>query len=219
MLAAGPAWGNAIILNFTGLPSNTEHGTYNGFVTGTINHTEAFVDLICDDYSHTTYVPSGDLLYTAADIGSYRDARFGNQHEALEKYREAAIVVRAITDPTVLTALMHPAYSFTVGDLQYALWNLFTPHVGDTAHSQAILEYFADHPAPLSASYQNIYSGLVIYTPTARYSSNQEFLEVRTPAVPLDAPSPTGVPEPGTVATFGIGAALLGVGAYRRRAR
>jgi hypothetical protein len=39
----------------------------------------------------------------------------------------------------------------------------------------------------------------VIYTPTATYASNQEFLSLRTPV---------GVPEPGAAPLFGAGTRL-----------
>lgn len=206
MLATGSAYANSIILNFTGLPQNIENGTYNGFATGTINSNQVFVDLICDDYHHTTYVPSGPLTYTVSTFGSFVNARFSAVDNALEKYREAAIIVRAIETPHVLTDLIHPPSSYTTGDLQYALWNLFSPGVGETAHSGAILEYFAHNAAPTNDFYNGIYSSLVIYTPTAQYGSNQEFLS-------------DPVPEPATMAMFGIGIVLLRIGYARRRRR
>ena len=203
IFAAGPACANTIILNFTGLPQNTENGTYNGFATGTSNSNQPFFDLICDDYYHTTYVPSGPLTYTVSNFGDFVNARFYAIDNLIEKYREAAIIVRAIQTPTVLTDLMHPAYPFTTGDLQYALWNLFSPGIGETAQSAAILNYFAHNGAPTSG-YQDIYSSLVIYTPMPQYNSNQEFLS-------------NPVPEPPPLAMFCIGFIFLGVGYKLRR--
>jgi hypothetical protein len=211
LVCGGQLLAGTIVLNFTKLPSNTENRTYNGFIGGIMNDSTPFANLICDDYVSTTYVRSGDLTFNQYDMGDFYLARFGAAENALENYRKAAILVRALTDRTILTYLIAADYVISTGDIQYALWDLFYPASGSTHHSAHILRSLQESPAPLTPEYQEIYASLRIYTPTSRYASNQEFLSA-SPIEPALLAAEASVPEPDTLMLIGAALALLAVG-------
>src|SRR5262245_27423386 len=64
-----------VMIDFQGLPGNTENNTYNGFVSGTIDNVP-FNDLICDDRWHNTYVPSGPWDFHVSTLYTLTFARF-----------------------------------------------------------------------------------------------------------------------------------------------
>jgi hypothetical protein len=192
--------GFASAIQFTTLPSNTEYGTYNGFVP-------AFVDgspnhlLVCDDYEHTTYVPSGPLQYNVSTVDSLAYARFTNQSFAVEQagYEQATLLA---------DGLAHSGTSQSpdlTADYQYALWRLFTPGVVLTARQQSLFDMAAADVKTNPNSYADLYSRLRIYTPTQQFASNQEFLEL------ADAP------EPSAGVLLAIGGAFILVSCAARR--
>jgi len=97
-----------------------------------------FDNLICDDYDHTTYVPSGNLRYTMADINALPQSRFAGP-DALANYQEAAILLYGLEHLSAINASLSPNSQLTIGDIQYALWNIFAPGSGNTAHSGSVL--------------------------------------------------------------------------------
>ena len=172
----------ADVVSFTGLPANNDHGTYNGFASGTIDGVP-FADLICDDWSHTTYVPSGNLNYNVSVLNTLQYARFvsagGPTDADIDNYRAAAILVQGLIDN-----------SGQVADYQYALWELFTPSAPDYAGANALLADALNKANGNISAYTDLFSKLRIYTPKADSASNQEFLEIDPPAA---------VPEPGGI--------------------
>ncbi|HLH06461.1 MAG TPA: PEP-CTERM sorting domain-containing protein [Terriglobales bacterium] len=71
---------------------------------------------ICDDYSHEVYIGESWTanIYT---MGQYLQARFGTQTNAGTEYNEAAWLFSQIGS----------APSSEVGDINFAIWSLFTP--------------------------------------------------------------------------------------------
>jgi hypothetical protein len=187
----------ADVVSFTGLPGNTDYGTYNGFVSGTINGVP-FDDLICDDFSHITYVPSRDLDYNLSTLNSLQYARFvsagGPTAADIANYEAAAILVQGVIE--------NPGQ---VAEYQYALWKLFTP--GAPGYGQALLTNALNLVQTDASAYADLFSKLRIYTPAADSASNQEFLEI-------DPPAP--VPEPESAILLLTGVALILVGRMRR---
>ena len=189
-------------ISFTGLPANTDRGTFNGFVSGTIDGVP-FADLICDDWGHTTYVPSLDLDYNVSTFDSLQYARFlspgGPTSGDIDNYRAAAILVQGLIDNPGLVA-----------DYQYALWELFTPSTPYYPGASMLLTHALDVVEHDDISgYADLFSKLRIYTPAASSATNQEFLQI-------DPPAP--VPEPGSVILLLTAFAFILVSQIRRRA-
>lgn len=213
--------GFANTIQFTGLPVNTQYGTYNGYAIATIDGAP-LQSLICDDFDHTTYVPSGNMAYslstlTGADPLQY--ARFIDPNypdSTVAKYEEAALLLDGLrqTGPGFLLDL--------TADYQYALWHLFTPGAAlPNATAQTLLNDAAASVQAGAVANQAIYSELRIYTPTAAYASNQEFLQMAANPTPG---SPNGnfsdslaSPEaaPGVLVGIGIAAIALSLGTRR----
>ena len=204
LLCGSGCYANTVIVLFTGLPSTVENGTYNGFAEATVNGIPAQL-LICDDYSHTTYVPSSDLIYDYADFkgnaDSIQTARFisdsGPTAMDVFKYEEASVL---------LYGLVHQASApAAITDNQYAIWNLFTPSVQLFRPSQETLQAQALAAITSNAPYLSAaYTSLAIYTPfngngqQVDFSSNQEFLQYRP------TPEPTGLMPLGAFLLVGL---------------
>lgn len=194
----------ADVVSFTGLPGNMDYGTYNGFTSGTINGIP-FDDLICDDYSHVTYVPSGNLDYNVSTLDTLQYARFatpgGPTQADIYNYEAAALLVQGLIN--------NPGQ---VADYQYALWELFTPATPDHGNASTLLANALDLVQHGDTSGDAVlFSELRIYTPAADSASNQEFLEI-------DPPAP--VPEPESIILLLTGTALIGISRVcRKRAK
>ena len=210
LLSSFGCYANPVIVVFTGLPSNTEHGTYNGFIEATVNGIPKQL-LICDDEQHATIVPSQDLIYDFSDFNgnasSLQHARFispgGPTAMDVFKYEEAAVL---------LYGLAQAQTAEEVTDYQYAIWNLFTPtfQLFRPVQQQA-LQTQAALAITSNAEYLTAaYSSMRIFTPfqglyegrEVDYSSNQEFLQ-------------STVPEPSLLVP--LGGLLLAVIRWRKR--
>src|SRR5688572_1503875 len=94
--SAAGAFGASI--SFTALPLNTAYRTYNGFAQATVDGVPAQL-LVCDDYDHTTYVPSGPFTYnvsTLAGTSPLQYARFADPlawEDSIALYKQAALLV------------------------------------------------------------------------------------------------------------------------------
>jgi hypothetical protein len=213
--------GFASTIQFTRLPANTQYGTYNGFAIATVDG-NPLQHLICDDYDHTTYVPSGNMVFSLSTLtggNPLQYARFVDPNGwdgAIAKYEEAAILLDGLrqTGPGSLLDL--------TGDYQYALWHLFTPSAAlPSVTAQTLLNDAANSVRQGGASNFALYSQLRIYTPVAAYASNQEFLQMAadfTPSAPRSYFSDTVAnpePPPGMLVGIGMAAIALSVGARR----
>ena len=189
------------IIEFTGPPANTEHGTRNGFASGTMDGLP-FDDLICDDWSHTTYMPSGPLRYYVSSLDTLQHARFvsgwGVPTAAdIDKYRAAAILIQGVID--------HPD---RVADYQYALWGLFSAGVPLDSSASLLLTGTLDLVTHGDISgYMSTFADLRIFTPTQASAANQEFLQI------------SQVPEPSTIILLATVIVLLVSGLQARDSR
>jgi hypothetical protein len=172
-------YADTVTMFFTALPKTNENGTYNGFSTATVNGLPNQL-LICDDYNDETIMPSSsNLIYdystlTGADPLQY--AMFGKA-----KYDEAAVLVYEL-------AGIANASADTITDYQYALWNLMTPSAnldpGRVSQEQALQSNalaMVNNSADAQFLTSTVYAYIAIYTPTAAYAGNQEFVEYATP--------------------------------------
>ena len=204
-------------IQFTGLPINTEFGTFNGFALATVDGSPDQL-LICDDFNHTTYVPSGPLMYDASTLGAADPLQYvrfpGGQATAL--YEQAALL---------LDGLQHTGNGQLLdltADYQYALWHLFTPSVAlPTATARTLLQDTAAAVAQGIPGNLEVYSRLRVFTPEEPFASNQEFLQLLDsppPIVKLVGPSLAApVPEPSSAILIGAGFALLAIALGVRR--
>ena len=187
---------DTVVIHFTGLPANTEHGTFNGFASGTINGT--FVDdLICDDWDHITYVPSGTLQYQVSYLDTLQYVRFGNLWGGgpdIKRYRTAAILVQGVIDHPDRTA-----------DYQYALWELFSNSTPVYPSAHQLLQDAQNVVNGDISAYTSLFASFRIFTPTGDSAGNQEFLQIH----------PT--PEPSAILLLVTAIALTFAGLARRR--
>ncbi len=134
---------------------------------------QANQQLICDDYDHTSYVPSGMLVYAVSTLTGDRilqSARFIDHQDwsgSVLKYQEAAFLLDGLTR----------AGPSRAGDYQFALWHLFTPRAALPSSSALRLLNQAAAAAQGGELSEEFYSRLRVYTPTAAYASNQELLQ------------------------------------------
>jgi hypothetical protein len=178
-------------ITFNTLPTTYEDGTYNGFLGATIDG--QLSSIVCDDYTHSTQVPSGPWTYQESVLSSLTYARFGNSAAAVKEYEAAALLLAG--DGSTLAGLVNVTNPNTISAYQYALWALFDPSVASFGNSASLL-----NTAELDASSGTVYvayAELRVYTPAGSAAGNQEFLGL------------VSTPEPGTAATMGIGLLLL----------
>ena len=210
MLACGAA-----TVRFTALPGVVENNVYLGFSAATVDGFP-LQQLLCDDFEHTTYMPSGDLAYQVAyldgadPVHGARFASAGSPAPAdFTRYREAAVLVAA------LVAAGPAASSDTVADYQYAIWSLFDPAkvtLTRPVAQQALIDSAAATVHGGGAQLGAVYSSLRIYTPDRTVGSNQEFLQY----VGGLAEYTTSTPEPSQSLTL-LAALAAGVTVLRRR--
>jgi hypothetical protein len=172
-------YADTVTMFFTALPKTNENGTYNGFSTATVNG-DPYQLLICDDYDDETVMPSpSNMIYdysTLTGAGALQYAMFDQS-----KYEEAALLVYELAE-------LPNASANTITDYQYALWNLMTPSASldssRVAQEQALQNNalaLVDNPADAQSLTSTVYAYTKIYTPTAAYAGNQEFIEYATP--------------------------------------
>jgi hypothetical protein len=200
-----------VTINFTGLPGQTAGGYYVGYSTANIttatNQTLVDFSMICDDFLHTTNIPSGPFQYNVSTLADLTGVRF-TQSPQLTNYRLAAILLYNFDGLDPITQ------SSQAGDYNFALWNLFTPSTPDFGNSLSLI---TDANTQLALGLTNpdnaaAFRDFRIFTPTSANSSQQEFLGISTDNF---GTPPSGVPEPGTFVLLGAG--LVGVGALRYR--
>jgi hypothetical protein len=179
-------YASTVTMFFTGMPYSNENGTYNGFAIGTVNGTPNQL-LICDDYNDTTYVPSpSTMIYDYSTINGADPLGYAMFNHA--NYDEAAVLVYQLSQ-------IKDASPDVVTDYQYALWNLMTPSVplvsGRVAQEQALqTTALAMVNSSIDAQFlaNTVYAYTDVYTPTAPFKGNQEFLEYYAPEPNLALP-------------------------------
>jgi len=188
LLAAASCSADTITVYFTSLPVTNQYGTYNGYATATVNGIPNQY-LICDDYAGETYMPSPrTMIYDYSALtgpNALQYAMWDTTPAGPTKYEEAAVLLYGL-------AQAGPKPSATIiSDYQYALWNLMDPTAplapGRSTQEQALQSAalaLVDDASQQSFLSSSVYPGLKIYTPTAAFAGNQEFLEFGQVTVP-----------------------------------
>jgi hypothetical protein len=172
-------YADTVTMFFTALPKTNENGTYNGFATATVNG-DPKQALICDDYNDETIMPSSsNMIYDYSTLTGANPLQYAMFDKS--KYEEAAVLVYELAE-------VQNASADIVTDYQYALWNLMTPSArldpSRLSQEQAIQDNasaMVNNLADTQFLTTTIYAYTEIYTPTAAYKGNQEFVEYATP--------------------------------------
>jgi hypothetical protein len=191
LFAAG-CYADTVTIYFTGLPATYQNGSYNGYATAVVDGIPNQL-LICDDYGGETYVPSpADMAYDFSTLTGNSPLEHAMWNSAApasdvgtQKYDAAAVLLYDLS-------LAGPnASSATITDTQYALWNLMDPTApyasGRSSQEQGLQTSALDEvtdPLKQSFLFAVVYPGLEIYTPTAQFATNQEFLQFAPGTVP-----------------------------------
>jgi len=221
LLSVAACHADSVVLAATGLPATLENGnygstgeTYNGFALATISGTPNQW-IICDDFTHDTPVPSGNMNYDESTVGGSNPlatVRFTGSN-MVRNYDEAAVLVWQLYE--YVSATGSKASANTITDYQYALWNIFDPYSA-TANPNGVqvnsnqsalqaeaLNLVRTQSAMLTST---VYPQVRVYTPDPKGGStgSQEFLQFGA------------VPEPGTL-VLAAGALLIAASLKVRR--
>lgn len=203
-VSAFSALANTVNITFTNSPGQTAGGYYVGYTEATIQFgstTLSNFDLICDDFTHRTSVPSGPFTYNVSTLSDVSATRWAN----LMNYQTAAIL---LFDYDGLSSSQQSAQA---GDYNFALWYLFNPGATPTFGNAQNLINQAVTIRNSGVGVTEAYANLRIFTPIGTAIDNQEFLG--SSSLPFGNP-PSSVPEP---APLGLcGAALVGLGLFAR---
>jgi hypothetical protein len=145
-------------------------GEYCGKIGATLNGTADSINggMACVDISKNSYTGSTiGVTISTLQPSDMTNARFGADAAAILKYEEAAWLLGQI-----------PSHSDQTGEIQFAIWRLFDPGFAFQANAdrnEAIEDAWL--AAALAFNLNNYdFSSVRIYTPTAAYATNQEFM-------------------------------------------
>jgi hypothetical protein len=179
LFALTACYADTVTMFFTALPKVDENGTYNGFSTARVNGDPNQL-LMCDDYNDETIMPSSsNMIYDYSTLTGPDPLQYAMFDKS--EYDEAAVLVYELAE-------MPNASADTVTDYQYALWNLMTPGArldpSRIAQEQALQNNalaMVNNSADVQFLTATVYAYTTIYTPTAAYAGNQEFVEYAAP--------------------------------------
>jgi len=190
LFAAAPAaFADSATLTLTSAGSNIADGVYVGPYTATIAGTPGSVQVICDDYSHDSYVGE---TWTAnmSSFPSLSSVRFTSGNEALN-YDEVAYLANTLFN-------LGGTDNAQADALQFAIWDIFDPSAIATSTCFGANPYDCVNYWLTAAGTQSYtpgeFSNILIYTPQTT-GNPQEFI-VQTP-------------EPGTLLLLFMGLAGL----------
>ncbi len=187
-------------------------GPYN--FTGTISGQTVSLQLICDDFKSDVN-PGESWTVLTSTFPTLTNANLGTAAQ----YQEVAYLAEMIF-------ALNPSskgYATTLGELQWALWNIFDPGVGITASNPdpygsltaaeiLAIEGYITMAETNAGSSSNNYSNLIVYTPVP---GTQQPNPPNTGLPQEYFGDPVNTPEPGSLLL--IGAGLFGLAAFRRR--
>jgi len=174
-LAVAPAaLADSATLTLTSAGSNTADGVYIGPYTATISGTPGSVQVICDDYTHDSYVGETWNAYVSSFPG-LTDVRFTGSSET-QNYDEVAYLANILFN-------LDGTNNAEADALQFAIWDVFDPSAIATstcfgAVSQDCVNYWLTMAASQSY-YVGEFPNILIYTPESS-GNPQEFI-VETP--------------------------------------
>jgi hypothetical protein len=174
-------------INLLTLPSATYSGYYVGAIGGNLNGGYA-MKYYCDDFATTTYVPSS-FAVAVSTLSNLSQTKFGGAPNAVSMYQQAGWLISQMES--------NPSQ---VGQIQFALWNVFNSSAPDPAGSADWL----NAARSIDASKFN-FSSVRVYTATN--TVNQEFI----------SGGATALPEPSVVFLLVFG--LAGLGFFRWKLR
>lgn len=212
LVAASSALAETITITNTlaGVPQYASE--YVGPVGATLDGSAISGGIACVDIARTTYTGAqiGVTISTLQPL-NMTNARHGSDAASIFKYEEAAWLLGQIS-----------SHSAQIGVIQFAMWKIFdqayvktwfASHGGDMA---AVDSWMALAAVAASSPINNDYfSSIRIYTPTAAYASNQEFISrgASNPAF-----NPNHAPIPASFLLLGSGLLGLGLLGYKKKA-
>lgn len=188
-------------------------GEYVGPIGATLDGTEIKGGIACVDITKNTGVPSS-FGVTISTLQDMTKARHGSDAATIVKYEEAAWLLGQIPSYTG-----QAGQAAQVGAIQFAMWKLFDPNIVNDKlknYSEALSAVNSWWGLATAINPQNYdFSSVRIYTPTAAYASNQEFMSGGTINRSFTG---NAVPIPASFVLLASGLLGLGMLGYKKKA-